>query len=288
VNVPELARSVPMLDVFADGDGGGNPCPVMLDADDLPDEVMQEVTRLLGHESVFVLRPRDDEAAVRMRYFVPEHEMDMCVHATVAALTLLGSHDRVDPGPVRVETRLGLIDAAVETDGSVTVQQFEPTYGTALPQARADLAKVLGCAPAQLRDSPDQPASVSVSRSKLIVELDAAQTLHGLEIDPAGVRELCQDLDVTGLYPWAVGAPGEYVARQFPVNSGYPEDPATGLAAAALGAFLARREDEDGSFEYVIRQGQAMGRPSVLRALVTRDSGRVVRVGVNGRATQPS
>jgi trans-2,3-dihydro-3-hydroxyanthranilate isomerase len=72
------------------------------------------------------------------------------------------------------------------------------------------------------------------------------------------------------------------------VNSGYPEDPATGLAAAALGAFLARRESEDGSYEYVIRQGQALGRPSVLRALVTRGSGRVTRVGVNGWATKPS
>src|ERR1700733_11837942 len=113
-DVTELTRSIPVLAVFADGASGGNPCPVLLDADGVSEETMQAVTRVLGHESVFTLRPGDTRAAVRMRYFVPEHEMDMCVHATVAALTLMARQGRVGVGPVRVETPLGLVDAVVE------------------------------------------------------------------------------------------------------------------------------------------------------------------------------
>ena len=73
---------------------GGNPAPVWLEADDLTSADMQEHTRVIGHESVFVLRPSDATHRMRMRYFVPNHEMQMCGHATIAALWL--PHQRGD------------------------------------------------------------------------------------------------------------------------------------------------------------------------------------------------
>lgn len=61
--------------------------------------------------------------------------------------------------------------------------------------------------------------------------------------------------------------------RQFPRSSGYPEDPATGIAAGALAASLHKRqimsnEEESGDSIYDVFQGTAMERPSKLRVKI--------------------
>jgi predicted PhzF superfamily epimerase YddE/YHI9 len=60
------------------------------------------------------------------------------------------------------------------------------------------------------------------------------------------------------------------VARQFPKSSGYPEDAATGIAAAALwGHLSATGAIEVGSagspVVCTVRQGESMGRPSAIQ-----------------------
>ena len=81
---------------FADGPGGGNPCPVVFGAEGWSDEEMRAAAAGFGHETCFVLPPSSPAsgAAARLRYFVPNHEMEMCVHATVAASVLLGVRGR--------------------------------------------------------------------------------------------------------------------------------------------------------------------------------------------------
>jgi PhzF family phenazine biosynthesis protein len=267
--------NVELLTVFADGPGGGNPCPVVTDADGMTDDEMRGIAEQYGHESTFVLAPTDPAARLRLRYFVPRHEMEMCVHATIAALSLLDQ-----PGSLRVQTPLGLVSAEIDTDGTVTVEQFSPVFGESVAVAVAvaeELAAAMGCAPAQIVAA----RSVSVSRAKLMVDVTG---LHALQPDPDAVRRVCERLDVTGLYPFMVDEDGRVFARQFPRDSGYAEDPATGLAAAGLACLLAMRENTDGRHGYDIRQGQAMGRPSLIRAHATRVGGEVTRVAVSGRA----
>jgi PhzF family phenazine biosynthesis protein len=264
---------ITLYDVFAERPGGGNPCPVMVDADEVSTDEMLAMARRYGHESVFLLKPTVPEADVRMRYFVPRHEMEMCVHATVAGVTALGRR-----GAVLVQTPLAVLNTAVDDDGLVTVEQFPPTVGSEGPAGT--VADALGCRSEQIRSS----RSVSVSRAKLLVELDSVETLNALCPDSGRVRRVCEDLDVTGLYPFALH--GDAWARQFPRDSGYPEDPATGLAAAALGAHLALHEEGDGHYRYDVHQGQAMGRPSLITAHAMRTNGTVTRTAVTGRASR--
>lgn len=82
------APRVHNLRVFTSSDGatGGNPVPVWLDADALSSAEMQEHAKRSGHESVFVLKPSSSTHQLRMRYFVPNHEMEMCGHATWGAV----------------------------------------------------------------------------------------------------------------------------------------------------------------------------------------------------------
>ena len=75
-----VTQSVVWTSVFADGAGGGSPCPVVFHADGWPDEELQAAAARFGVETVFVLAPRSG-GDVRLRYFVPVHEIEMCVHA---------------------------------------------------------------------------------------------------------------------------------------------------------------------------------------------------------------
>jgi predicted PhzF superfamily epimerase YddE/YHI9 len=76
----------------------------------------------------------------------------------------------------------------------------------------------------------------------------------------------CKALDdTTGLYLYAKSdeEDGAWQCRQFPRNSGYPEDPATGIAAAALACHLYH----DHGIElptYKMYQGTAMGKSSLI------------------------
>ncbi len=82
------------------------------------------------------------------------------------------------------------------------------------------------------------------------------------------MEALCSTLGSTGLYPYAVAEDAQrtFEARQFPRSSGYPEDAATGIAAAAL-AFGLRSGDgvEPTDEPILVRQGRAMGRPSQIQ-----------------------
>jgi PhzF family phenazine biosynthesis protein len=267
-----------MVRVFADGPGGGNPAPIVLEADGWPGKKMQEVARSSGHESAFVLSPPAGSSAdFQFRFWVPEHEMEMCVHATVGAAWLLAETGKLTGPTATIATRSGLVRAEVKPDSSgrsrIRVSQpaarLEP-----LPRPeedRAALLDVLGIPADALADRPIRNSTTS--RTKTLVPLVDVAALDALDPRLEAVRALCDRLGSTGLYPYAVSdAERTFEARQFPRSSGYPEDPATGLAAAALAFSLLSDGLIDESPEPVhIRQGRAMGRPSAIEVTLGAD-----------------
>jgi trans-2,3-dihydro-3-hydroxyanthranilate isomerase len=258
--------------VFAEREGGGNPCPVVLDADDWPTSRMQAAAASFGHETAFVLD--DGAGGVRLRYFVPRHEMEMCVHATIAAAVVLVRRGREIRSVLTPLGRLGVeVDAAA---GTAVVDQFPPTFGAPVEDAAALLA-ALGV-PADAVAGPVQ--AVSVSRAKAMIPLVDEGLVDGLAPGIPALWDACRELSVTGAYPFA-RTRGGFAARQFPVDAGYPEDPATGVAACALGAYLSQGA-ADGWHRYEIAQGRAMGRPSLIFAEALVEGGTVTATRVGG------
>jgi PhzF family phenazine biosynthesis protein len=272
-----MASQVVHMVAFADGPGGGNPCPVVLDADGWDAEQMQAAAAGFGHETCFVLTPDNPGAAdVRYRYFVPNHEMEMCVHATVAATVLAGRD-----GVTRVQTPLGVREVRVNGDRAI-VEQFPPRFGDRVEDKDMNMvAAALGVDEAALAG----PArSASTSRAKLMVPLADEATLDALAPDMEALWSACEALEVTGFYPYAMLGDGHAAARQFPLRAGYDEDPATGVAACALGAHLADLAATDGTHRVTIAQGRAMGRPSRIEAEAVREGGTITATRVGGVA----
>jgi len=256
----ELIRVFPM----PGSERGGNPAPVWLAADALSSPQMLERTRDSGHESVFVLRASDPAAHDwRMRYFVPRHEMEMCGHATLGALWLLHRDGHWSGRPTTVETLSGTVHGR-HVDGLVEISQPRATVQAVGEVLRDEIARCLRITPTQILGTV---LNASTSRVKTLVRLQNVEALHALRPDFAAVEALCERLGSTGLYPYAVadGAEATVSARQFPKSSGYPEDAATGIAAAAL-AWGLREAGLVGEAATLVtvRQGEAMGSPSAI------------------------
>ena len=80
------------------------------------------------------------------------------------------------------------------------------------------------------------------SRVKTLIPMRDSERLQALITDMKRTETCCTRLGSTGLYPYAVLDRDAqlFEARQFPRSSGYPEDAATGIAAAALAFGLLR------------------------------------------------
>lgn len=260
---PNLSPPI-LLSVFPAGPGGGNPCPVVLDARGMDAEAMRGLAANYGHESGFVLPPEDPGTAdFRFRFFVPEHEMEMCGHATLGAAWLLRSRGQALGAELRIETLSGPVRALFADDGAVEITQ-PPGWVQEVTET-GDVLAALGLTEADLRPGASV-LNAATSRVKTLVPVVDLARLHALNPDQARVRATCEAIDSTGLYPWTGGADGIVHARQFPRSSGYPEDAATGIAAAAL--FYGLGAPEAG---LLVRQGEAMGRPSEIRVRTDPD-----------------
>lgn len=277
--------------VFEAAPGGGNPCPVTLDADALTTEQMQRMTHEFGFESVFLMQSEREDCDWKARYFVPLHEMEMCVHATIGSAFVLVQTGSAERSPIFYETMFGRIQIDWERDEDeirVSVHQFEPRFAPRNPTA-AEVCACLRIDENELAPLPIQ--SAATSRFKLIVPLRSREVLDGLEPDFEALWALCDRYETTGFYPFAseTDADGQlrFFARQFPKRAGYPEDPATGVAASALGAYLAEHRVSplhEGWNRFVVMQGAAMHRPSIILSDVDWDGSRVTHTRVTGTA----
>lgn len=278
-------HQVELVSVFAAGPGGGNPAPIVADAAGMSDTQMQEVARRYGHESGFVLpAPPGSGCDYEFRFWVPNHEMSMCGHATVGAVWLLHQTGCLQSDRLTIQTRSGRVAVRItETaDGDASVEISQPVGRIEpLPQApfsgngiRDEIIDALGITAAQLAPLPIQNACTS--RVKTLIPLASSADLDALEPRFEKIDALCERIGSTGLYPYATFDADRQIfdARQFPRASGYPEDAATGIAASALSFGLLDNGMVEASTRTItIRQGRAMKRPSQISVRFSFDSG---------------
>ena len=262
-----IVQRVRLVRVFSITDEGGNPAPVVLDANGWSDAQMKEVARAYGLESGFVMRAVDPHHDFRFRFFVPNHEMEMCGHATLGALWLLRRTGAWRTNTALIETLSGSVDARYDaSDARIEVSQpagrVEPVVDAAL------IARTLDALNLDAGDLlPLGIVNATTSRTKTLVPVRTTSRLNAITPKLDVIEALCDALSSTGLYPFSLdaNAPHVFDARQFPRASGYPEDAATGIAAAALLYGAHRHGLVTGAGRgIVVRQGAAMGRPSAI------------------------
>ena len=227
-----------LVNVFTHNGTGGNPCPIVVDAASLSEADMQGIAAKYGHESGFVLPATSGDADYIFRFWVPRHEMEMCGHATIGALWTLATTGQLQSGQIRIETRSGPVTGFVELkhSGDPYVEITQPV-GKVVDLTQEQESMVLAALRITRNDLLDLPLQNAVtSRVKTLIPIKSVDRLNDLQTSMPTTEKCCESIGSTGLYPYAIDSQADrrFEARQFPKSSGYPEDAATGIAAAAL------------------------------------------------------
>ncbi|MFG2623869.1 PhzF family phenazine biosynthesis protein [Streptomyces sp. NPDC048473] len=275
---------------------GGNPAGVVLDASGLDDAAMLAVAAELGYsESAFLTgrdepgdeRPGDDgPSAARgytIRYFSPKAEVPFCGHATVA--TALALAERDGPGDLVFSTAAGTVPVTVTREGGelrATLTSVEPDVMDIAPDDLAEALAALDWPAADL--DPALPPRIAYAGARhLVLAAATRERLADLSYDFARLEALMHRLDLTTLQLVWRAAPAVFHVRDpFPVG-GVVEDPATGAAAAAFGAYVRALGLVPDTAVLTLHQGEDMGRPGTLTVELRAGD---TRVRVSGTGTR--
>jgi PhzF family phenazine biosynthesis protein len=279
--VVTVSDDVVMSDVlryaaFTDTPAGGNPAGVVLDAGGLSDAEMLKIAAELGYSETAFLDGDD------IRYFSPLAEVAFCGHATVATAVALAERD--GPGDRVLQTREGPVPVSSRHDGDgrivATLTSVPPRVEPLAVADRDEILAALGWRADEL--DPELPPRVAFAGVfHPILAAATRERLAALDYDFDRLGTLMAARDWTTIQLVWREAPDRFHSRNPFPPAGIVEDPATGAAAAALGAYLRELGLITPPATITVRQGEDMGRPS--RLLVEVVAGRP-EVDVGGSA----
>jgi trans-2,3-dihydro-3-hydroxyanthranilate isomerase len=294
------------LDVFTDRPFCGNPLAVFPEAEGISDEHMMKIAREMNlSETVFVLKTDSDDVLRRLRIFTPARELPFAGHPIVGTWTALANIGVVPmpesgSGWQRIfhEVGIGVLPLDVEFKDKRVVQvvmtqgAFEVIDEIDDAQEQAEVARSIGLA----REDLDENLPIQVittGLSCLAVPIRSLADLRDTRVNAALLADIYTRHGGTGCLAFTretleVGASRAH-ARFFAPADNIPEDPATGSACGALGAYLVHHgglslEPQDGRYKFVIEQGDFINRPSRINLDVKGETGRVEEVRVGGAA----
>jgi trans-2,3-dihydro-3-hydroxyanthranilate isomerase len=294
------------FDVFTDRAFCGNPLAVFPEADEIPDDVMMKIAREMNlSETVFVLKSKSDDVLRHLRIFTPMREIPFAGHPIVGTWTCL-AQEGVVPLPdggngwrrIFHEVGIGVLPVDIEFKDGRPVQvvmtqgKFEILREIDDAHEQAEVARALGLA----REDLDESLPIQVITTGLpclAVPIRSLADLRDCHVNTSLLADIYTRHGGTGCHAFTretleVGASRAH-ARFFAPADNIPEDPATGSACGALGAYLVHHgalslEPEDGRYKFVIEQGDFIHRPSRINLNVKGEAGRVEEVKVGGPA----
>jgi len=296
------------LDVFTDRAFSGNPLAVFPEAEGLSDEVMLKIAREMNlSETVFVLKPdaQNEQVLRRLRIFTPTREIPFAGHPVVGtwnALARLGIVPVPDGGTgwqrIYHELQLGVLPVDIEFKDGQPVQvvmtqgEFQILNEMEDAHEQAELARAVGLN----REDLDESLPIQVITTGLtcmVVPVRSLADLRDCRINAALLADIYTRRNATGCHAFTretleIGAARAH-ARFFAPADNIPEDPATGSACGALGAYLVHHGGlglgpENKRHKFVIEQGDFIHRPSRINLDVKGQAGRVEEVKVGGSA----
>jgi trans-2,3-dihydro-3-hydroxyanthranilate isomerase len=211
-----------------------------------------------------------------VRIFTPYAELPFAGHPSVGAAHTLVRAGRLAAGTVHQECGAGVLPIAVTDDGA-TLTGGRPTLEDGPDPAV--LAEAVGLSAADAVGLPAHVAGCGLPFAYLAVRREVVDEARP---EPAALEALGVGEGVSVL-AWDAEASSVY-ARVFANDLSWGEDPATGSAALGTGVWLVATGllDPEGTSSYVVRQGEKLGRPSVLSCTVTAVGGRATGATVQG------
>lgn len=240
------AVTVYHYDAFSNEPDKGNPAGVVLNGDELTDLEMQEIAYKVGYnETAFPVK--SDVADLRIRFFTPGHEMNLCGHATMATVYALKSKGLLgDKTEITIETNAGIlsikINASVDSEIFITMKQASPQFKE-FTGSKEELASSIGLKESDLH--ADLPILYgSTGTWTLLIPIKQLDTFQKMVPNNKQFPEILKEMPKSSVHPFCLetyDSKADMHARHFSSPySGTIEDAVTGTASGVMGAYYAK------------------------------------------------
>ncbi len=211
-----MKLTIYQIDAFTDRIFGGNPACVVPLEDWLPDELLLKIAKENAvAETAFFVK---NEESIRLRWFTPDIEMDLCGHATLATAYVLKVHLEHACNKMVFDTASGLLEVRCEKDLFTLDLPSRPPIPDKLPNS---IKKAINI----------QPDAVLKARDYVLV-YPSENAVMNLQIDRNIFDTI--NLGTGGVIATANGSSYDFVSRFFTPQATILEDPVTGSAHCTL------------------------------------------------------
>lgn len=284
-----MMYSYRLLNVFAETTFGGNPLCVVEQANDLSTEEMQAIALQFNLSETVFLMP-SASAHAKIRIFTPSTELPFAGHPSLGAAQVVSSLAQGLPR-LTLECGVGIVELHLQQNRWTLTPPVSVNtsadYQAMLRPVESHLADLVAMLGISLEDLADDIVWVNTGNEHLMVPVRSTEALHRARI----ASHRLNDWPVSRLgrqNAYVFCFEGEEQGQQkvkarywFAKDGSLAEDPATGSAAANLGAWwIARSQTIPQSF--LIEQGAEMRRPSRLYLNAILDTDQVPRIQVGG------
>jgi PhzF family phenazine biosynthesis protein len=169
---------IQIINAFTDGESGGNPAGVVLDADKLSVSQKLKIAAKVGlSETAFVSSSKS--ADFKLDFFTPKRQIAHCGHATIATFSYLQQLGRIGTAATSKETIDGNRNIFIDGDMAF-MEQLAPSYKE-VDHLMESLISSLGISVRDLL-SNYKPFIVNTGNSFLVVPLKDQTTVLSVEI----------------------------------------------------------------------------------------------------------
>ena len=283
-----MERKLWIYDSFTNEKFKGNPAGVVLDGKGLEEDQMQLIARELGYpETVFIFK---DDSKIKVRFFTPKEEIDLCGHATIAYGTALVESGMIDVNEgenrIDIETNLGILPIIITIENkkikNIMMYQASPKLSKDFILDRERLAKSLNISKDDFREDIDIVKAYT-GVWDLMIPLKSKEALDNIDGNMNLIKELSRELGIISLHPFYLDENKQLYARNLAPIVDIDEEAATGTSNGALTYYLYSLGIVRDREEISVIQGEQMGRKSEIRGKIQLENGEV-KVLIGGTA----
>ena len=283
-----MERKLWIYDSFTNEKFKGNPAGVVLDGKGLEEDQMQLIARELGYpETVFIFK---DDSKIKVRFFTPKEEIDLCGHATIAYGTALVESGMIDVNEgenrIDIETNLGILPIIITMENkkikNIMMYQASPKLSKDFILDREKLAKSLNISKDNFREDIDIVKAYT-GVWDLMIPLKSKEALDNIDGNMNLIKELSRELGIISLHPFYLDENKQLYARNLAPIVDIDEEAATGTSNGALTYYLYSLGIVRDREEISVIQGEQMGRKSEIRGKIQIENGEV-KVLIGGTA----
>ena len=275
---------IQIINAFIDGESGGNPAGVVLDADKLSVSQKLKIATKVGlSETAFVSSSKS--ADFKLDFFTPKRQIAHCGHATIATFSYLQQLGRIKKAATSKETIDGNRNIFIDGDMAF-MEQMAPSYEE-IDRRMDNLISSLGITAHDLIPN-NKPFIVNTGNSFLVVPLKDETTVLSAQPDFEAIHMISEEFDLIGYYIFSqyTKIPRRVAGtRMFAPRYGINEESATGMAAGPLACYLYDKMGINTEV-YLIEQGHLMKPPlpSVITVKLNFVNGKIAGLIAGGKA----